>query len=571
MATYRIGIGSFNLKDGAVGIGTESSGLGNLKVEGTIKTTDLDVTGVSTFTRYSGFEAEQTNIIRDASYGGNESVTYTVTVIGGIFYIDGVSAPILTLKRGTTYTFDQSADTNSNHPFRFKDGDGNSYPNGVTATGTAGSSGAKVTLVVASNAPDDLRYYCTVHGNGMGNTISVINQNSSNIQTTGDIVVDTGKTLTVGLGATISVGSVECISVKNHFSVPVGDTAGRNKSSGYAEGTVRYNRDLGTMEFFNGDEWRQFNYQSDGNRGRALNMSGSERNSPYYKQDISYINVQSKGNAVAFGDLTNGREGRAAFANEIRGMSSMGHPGPDDVIEYVTMASEGNSIDFGNLTVSRFRGSAVSSSTRGIVIGGRNPGNSNVMDYIEIMTLGNALDFGDLGTSGTRGSGHGSSATRAIIANKEIDFIMIASKGNSVEFGKDLFAGQYNQGGGSTGTRAVWAGGYGGPTSSPYAYHMKTTSIRGVNIESGGLAVEYGNLVSNRGSTGAAYNYNTGTSDRTRAVWMGGYQIDPNQHVNNIDFFTMNSTGFAQDFGDLMREISSNTSCCDSHGGLGGF
>jgi len=65
------------------------------------------------------------------------------------------------------------------------------------------------------------------------------------------------------------------------------------------------------------------------------------------------------------------------------------------------------------------------------------------------------------------------------------------------------------------------------------------------------LAVEYGNLVSNRGSTGAAYNYNTGTSDRTRAVWMGGYQIDPNQHVNNIDFFTMNSTGFAQDFGDL--------------------
>ena len=53
MASYRIGIGSFNLKDGAVGIGTESTGLGNLKVEGTIKTTDLDVTGVSTFTRYS--------------------------------------------------------------------------------------------------------------------------------------------------------------------------------------------------------------------------------------------------------------------------------------------------------------------------------------------------------------------------------------------------------------------------------------------------------------------------------------------------------------------------------------
>ena len=59
MASYRIGIGSFNLKDGNIGIGTETTGFGNLKVEGTIKTTDLDV-GVSTFTRYAGFEGEET-------------------------------------------------------------------------------------------------------------------------------------------------------------------------------------------------------------------------------------------------------------------------------------------------------------------------------------------------------------------------------------------------------------------------------------------------------------------------------------------------------------------------------
>ena len=129
MASYRIGIGSFNLKDGNIGIGTETTGFGNLKVEGTIKTNDLDV-GVSTFTRYSGFEAEQNNIIRDQTLSGEYS-------------------------------------------------------------------------------------------------------------TTGDIVVDTGKTLTVGLGSTACIGSVECISVKHHFSVPVGDTVERYKSSGYAEGTVR--------------------------------------------------------------------------------------------------------------------------------------------------------------------------------------------------------------------------------------------------------------------------------------------------------------------------------------------
>ncbi len=389
---------------------------------------------------------------------------------------------------------------------------------------------------------------------------------NSQAGTLGEIVIDGD--VTVSSGSTLCSG-VDELTLTDSFSVPTGNTDSRIHCQ--TAGSMRFNEDLGTLEFYTGDEWRTVNsYVDTGNRGRALHMSGSVRTSPYYKQDISYINVQSKGDAIHFGELSNGREGRTALANEIRGISAMGGPA-DDVIEYVTMASTGDSIDFGNLTQSRFRGSSVSSSTRGIVIGGRNPGNTNVMDYIEIMTLGNALDFGDLGTSGTRGSGTGSSSTRGIIANQEIDFVTIASKGNSTEFGKDLFVGQYHQGGGSTGTRAMWAGGYSGPATSPYGSIMKATSIRGVNIESGGLAVEFGNMVGNRGSTGAAYNYHTGTSDKTRAVWMGGYQIDPNQHVNNIDFFTMNSTGSAQDFGDLIREVTLNTSCCDSHGGLGGY
>ena len=368
MATYRIGIGSFNLKDGNIGIGTETAGFGNLKVEGTIKTSDLDV-GISTFTRYSGFEGEQTNIVRDTSYGGNQSVTYAVTVIGGIFYIDGVSAPILTLKRGTTYTFDQSSDTNNGHPLRFKDGDGNPYTTGVTDTGTAGSLEAKVTLIVASDAPDDLRYYCTVHGNGMGNTISVINRTSSNLETTGDIVVDTGNTLTVGSGATISVGSVECISVKHHFSVPVGDTAGRDKSSGYAEGTVRYNRDLGTVEFFNGNEWRQFRYQSDtGNRGRGVIGGGHN-----YVSTIQAWEISSLGSAFMFGDLTNARAFIAGnVASETRGIFGGGrNPAVHtNRIDYITIASQGDAIDFGDQSRAFMASGGMSSSTRGIFAGG---------------------------------------------------------------------------------------------------------------------------------------------------------------------------------------------------------
>ena len=103
--------------------------------------------------------------------------TYTVTVSGGVFYIDGVSAPTLNLIRGYTYIFNQADNTNNNHPLAFKDASGNAYTTGVTVNGTAGQAGANVTFVVPSNAPSSLRYYCTVHGNGMGNTIAVGDDN----------------------------------------------------------------------------------------------------------------------------------------------------------------------------------------------------------------------------------------------------------------------------------------------------------------------------------------------------------------------------------------------------------
>jgi len=383
--------------------------------------------------------------------------------------------------------------------------------------------------------------------------------------TSGEIIIE-GE-VTVSTGTTFTSGP-ENLTVTDSFTLP---GISEDKPSA---GTMRFNENLASLEFYTGVEWRAVNsYVNMGNRGRALHIGGQIRTSNTHQQEISYINVQSKGNAVNFGDQVDAISDTAALANEIRGIIAMGNASPAvrNDIQYVTMASEGDAIDFGDLTQSRFRGSALSSSTRGIVIGGRTPSSSNVMEYIEIMTLGNAIDFGDCGTTNTRGHGAASSSTRGIIANKEIDFITIASKGNSTEFGKDLFTGQYHPGGGSTGTRAMWAGGYSGPGYSPYGASMKTTSIRGIDIESGGVAVEYGNLEQNRGSTGASHTYFTGTSDKTRAVWMGGYQADPNQHVNIIDYFQMNSSGNAIDFGDLIKEVALNSSCCDSHGGLGGF
>jgi len=104
--------------------------------------------------------------------GGNGNNTYTVTVSGGKFYIDGVQQPTLTLAEGSTYKFDQADSTNSGHPLRFSTtsdgthGGGSEYTTGVTTAGTPGSAGAFTQIVIAASAPT-LYAYCTNHS-GMG-------------------------------------------------------------------------------------------------------------------------------------------------------------------------------------------------------------------------------------------------------------------------------------------------------------------------------------------------------------------------------------------------------------------
>ena len=563
MASYRIGIGSFNLKDSAVGIGTESTGLGNLKVEGTIKTNDLAV-GVSTFTKYAGFEGEEIRFGKDITFNTSESKTYTITVknVGGvnIFLVDGVNNPALTLARGSTYIFDQSADTNGSHPLRFKDIDGNSFTSGVTATGTAGSLGATVTLVVASDAPNDLRYYCTSHGNAMGNLISVVDP--VNVESVGeDLVIESGTTFTVGSGATACVGSVESISVKHHFSVPVGDTSQRDTSSGYQEGVVRYNRDLGTMEFFNGNEWRQFTYQSDisnspSSRGRALFGGGSPSMS-----DISFVNIMTEGNARDFGDLTYGLGNVAGkCSNGTRGLFAGGGNPVTDTINYITIASEGDGIDFGNLTANNYGMGGHSSSTRGIWAGG-NPsgGHLNVIQYVEINTTGNALDFGDLTRAVTGYDCACGDPVRMLHAGGKpssyegmIDLITISSKGNAKDFG-DLSQKKNNSTGVSNNTRGVWCRG-----ELSDGVNVKRCDY--VTISSGGKAIDFGSISAGR--------YAGGASNQIRGVIAGGYA---SSESNLIEFITIATKGNAVHFGDDTQNRYSHSGLSDSHGGLGGY
>jgi len=116
-----------------------------------------------------------------------ETVTYTVTVVqdsGGnnVFAINGVQKPVITMKRGSTYIFNQSHSSNVGHPLRIKSDAG-----GQQTTVNAGTLGTDATVTYSPaypSAPNDLRYYCTSHGNNMGNTITMNNPNTIQQQTT---------------------------------------------------------------------------------------------------------------------------------------------------------------------------------------------------------------------------------------------------------------------------------------------------------------------------------------------------------------------------------------------------
>lgn len=137
------------------------------------------------------------------------ATTYAVTVVGGVFYLDGASKPALTLVRGNTYIFDQSDSSNASHPLAFRDSSDNSYTTGVTVTGTAGQAGAKVTIDVASNAPSSLKYYCTTHGNNMGNTITVVNSNLATVASNITNVNNVGSNISAVTTASSNISAIQ--------------------------------------------------------------------------------------------------------------------------------------------------------------------------------------------------------------------------------------------------------------------------------------------------------------------------------------------------------------------------
>ena len=372
----------------------------------------------------------------------------------------------------------------------------------------------------------------------------------------GDVVIGTGQTISVSTGATTGQGGIQSLKVFETFMPPVGGTADR--PTDVKPGMVYYNKDFKTIEFWDGNFWKQVDNTT--RRGRGIYCGGFDGSSQV--KNIDFIEMSTLGNARSFGELTVGREGcgRGTISSAIRGISMSGWDGSaTPEIDYLTIASEGNSITFGSSSSQRGWGAGMSSSTRGLNAGGYTPSTVNVIDYVEINTLGDALDFGDLTTVKESTVGM-ASPTRGIIGPgmspsfvSEIDFITMASKGNSIIFG-DLNELRGLAAAANT-VRGLFAGGKSNTQNLNLIYQ--------ITIASTGSQSEFGNLTSGRRKP-------DGVSNSTRACFAGG-NLEPSGRINLIDFVTISSAGDAQDFGDLSlaREVGNCNS--DSHGGLGGF
>ena len=378
----------------------------------------------------------------------------------------------------------------------------------------------------------------------------------------GEVIVGTGVTATNNAIDYAGQGQIDSLKVYNTFTPPRGGTEERPTKA--KPGQLYYNEDFKTIEFYDGNVWRQVDNTT---RSGRMVIAGGYAGPGFSNltKNIQYLNIPTLGNAQNFGDLFIVNTEMKGCGSEIRGLFGSGYGNTpavrNNIIEYVTIQSAGNAIDFGDLTIARNGTGSFSSSTRGIWGSGYLSSNESRIDSVQISTLGNALNFGDVSTARFCTAAMGS-PTRGVWASggtlpggvvDYMDFITIQSGGTAVNFGDT--DGNISGSGCSSGTRGVFGGGY---NPSPGAL----TQLNYITISSTGNSLKFGDLTLKK-------TYLNAASTPVRGVFTGGYNPG-NASNNNIDYITFASLGNAQDFGDISDQKYAGA-LSDSHGGLGGF
>tara|TARA_B100000945_G_scaffold318664_1_gene324021 strand:- start:1104 stop:2165 length:1062 start_codon:yes stop_codon:yes gene_type:complete len=308
-----------------------------------------------------------------------------------------------------------------------------------------------------------------------------------------------------------------------------------------------------------------------GPRSRGI-FAGGDIN-PATKQDtIDFINIQSNGNAIDFGNLSTVTSRPSGVSNSTRGLFVGGtnpvSPYYLNRIEYITMSSLGNSEDFADISQTLWYVSGGANDTRAVVGGGyavpNATSNVNNIESITIASLGvNSSDFGDL-LYATREHSGTASPTRVVwfggkgltgVSDQQntIQFITIATLGNSEDFG-DLPIDTSSSNASSNGIRGFCCG---GNTPSPFS----ASNIFIVTMATKGEATEYDDL-----NASPSQLPQIGTVANSNKAIVAGGTSGSGQNV--IQSFSMATTGQSADFGDLTVGRYAAGGVSDSHGGL---
>ena len=368
-------------------------------------------------------------------------------------------------------------------------------------------------------------------------------------------------------GPTIS--GITTFSSPYFFVPPKGTTAERPYNP--QKGSIRFNTDLGNLEYYRGDitGWVQVqasDYELNGGH-RGLNGGGDHASDT---NAIDYITISTLGNAVDFGDLTDNREYLAMgpLASRTRCVFAGGqsYPSPNDemnLIDYVTMSSTGNAVDFGDLiggnNGKNSSALACSNEIRGIIAGGYDPPSAkDQILYIIIASTGDAVDFGgDLPGNTNNGCGI-SNTTRGIFNagstdSNALSYVTIATTGvDASDFGDTIGTNaRANQCMGGNAVRAIIAG---GSTPSP-----GTNVISYLTIATLGNAVDFGDLTAATNGAGAV-------SSPSRVVVTAGKR--DNSFSVTMDYVEIMTLGNAKDFGDSTEARMVMGYGSNGHGGL---
>ena len=327
-------------------------------------------------------------------------------------------------------------------------------------------------------------------------------------------------------------------------------------------GAIRFNTDSSQMEIYDGNQWTGIlatstELQTGGTRGLLF---GGEGSNP--RNTIQFVNVDSTGNAIDFGDMNDERtEGMACasreFAFAVGGFLGSSPTNYTNTLDRVTIASTGNATNFSDSAYQKGQGASCASATRGVTGAGVNAGVTlNTIDFFTMSSQADGLDFGDISIT-SRGLAACSSPTRGIFFLGDnagstkvntIEFVTISTTGNSSDFGDSTTTARYSSGC-SNAVRGLKFGGNDGSA---------TDVIDFIEIATLGNAKDFGNLAAATSDFGG-----TGCSSPTRGVVAGGGGINTIQYVQ---FMILSNS---VDFGDLTAGNQYGAGASNGHGGLG--